>query len=284
MGFLDHSRVTIACYSAIALLAIHSTVVNVMDTLNTAGSYYMPEYFDPHSFRVPHKPLMQKKSQHQVMQTKSCSTHISTFNEVWGDYYNEDHSNLAAVFTPYHITPGGGEKYLLSIVQAMQYAGYIVVVYVYPGNACRCSIHHSHSACMNETQCPLLPAFRPPNTGLTYHSHNFPCNEVEIFPLNTPFRTCCRDKNMLMETAIALRVNLNPDMLRHEIWRKDVPRPKIFFSLGNEKAPQTPNIGTLGFYMCQFPFDLERPMSEAEYSKLGTYDYVFLNSRFSFKW
>lgn len=41
-----------------------------------------------------------------------------------------------AVFTPYHITPGGGEKYLLSSVAVLQGMGLFVTVYTRPENLC----------------------------------------------------------------------------------------------------------------------------------------------------
>jgi hypothetical protein len=44
---------------------------------------------------------------------------------------------MAAVFTPYHITPGGGEKYLLSTVQAMQSMGFSVDILIRPDNLCQ---------------------------------------------------------------------------------------------------------------------------------------------------
>lgn len=36
--------------------------------------------------------------------------------------------------------------------------------------------------------------------------------------------------------------------------------------------------------MCQFPFDLDSPMTDENMAAWGSFDYVFLNSRFSFKW
>ena len=43
----------------------------------------------------------------------------------------------SAVVTPYNLIPGGGEKYLLSIVRAMQKMGEFVDIYVLPDNVCR---------------------------------------------------------------------------------------------------------------------------------------------------
>ena len=37
---------------------------------------------------------------------------------------------------------------------------------------------------------------------------------------------------------------------------------RMFALLGNEKIPQVHNIGMMGVYMNQFPFDLDRPVTE----------------------
>jgi len=49
----------------------------------------------------------------------------------------------AALFSPYHITPGGGEKYLLESARAFQVMGYAVDLFTEPYNVC------------NTTQCIL---------------------------------------------------------------------------------------------------------------------------------
>ena len=36
----------------------------------------------------------------------------------------------------------------------------------------------------------------------------------------------------------------------------------MFALLGNEKIPQVHNIGMMGVYMNQFPFDLDRPVTK----------------------
>jgi glycosyltransferase involved in cell wall biosynthesis len=157
----------------------------------------------------------------------SCKTALSSCSNIWEGYARP--GSNAAVFTPYHITPGGGEKYLLSIVQAMQSEGMHVTVYVNEDNA-------------------------------------------------------CANKSMLIETATALRVSLKPEKLDLKFWNDRVSSPTVFFVLGNGKDPSVENIGQLGFYMCQFPFDLDSPLDDASLYRLGTFDYVLLNSWFSFKW
>lgn len=58
----------------------------------------------------------------------------------------------------------------------------------------------------------------------------------------------------------------------------------LFFLLGNEKYPTVEGIGLVNFYMCQFPFDLNRTVSTGYRTALASYDYVLLNSRFSYHW
>lgn len=166
---------------------------------------------------VPHKELPRCKR-------------VPSFHEVWHGYQASQGEAEAAVYTPFHITPGGGEKYLLSVVQALQYAGYTVTVYTGRFNS-------------------------------------------------------CRTKEDLLATAAALKVSLIPEALSYKWWRNDVPRVRVFFALGNDKFPDVPNIGLLGFFMCQFPFDLAAPPRSMEHlMALRSYDHVLVNSRFSFMW
>ena len=56
----------------------------------------------------------------------------------------------------------------------------------------------------------------------------------------------------------------------------------VFFLMGNEKAPLLRGIGAVNFYMCQFPFDLSAPLLPARVRTLASYDYVVVNSRFTY--
>mmetsp|Transcript_63203 Transcript_63203/g.105161 ORF Transcript_63203/g.105161 Transcript_63203/m.105161 type:complete len:1055 (+) Transcript_63203:132-3296(+) len=57
----------------------------------------------------------------------------------------------------------------------------------------------------------------------------------------------------------------------------------FFFFLGNEKAPQVRPIARFNMYMCQFPFDLLRPLTQAELTSFIGYDFILLNSKYSLK-
>eukprot|EP00955_Chlamydomonas_euryale_P082723 363760-Chlamydomonas_euryale.AAC.7 len=181
----------------------------------------VPGSLQPHE--VEHVDLLHS----QLRQPPSPLTTLS--DEVWREYDGSSGAGHAAVFTPYHITPGGGEKYLLSAVEAMQSMGYFVTIYVRPFNRC----------------------------------------------------SSVAD---LMQTASFLRVTLDQSKVSLQIWTDDVPRVHVFFVLGNEKHPQVAPIGVVNMFMCQFPFDLDRYIEQDMSENLGGFNFVLLNSFFSFSW
>ncbi|KAG1660007.1 hypothetical protein FOA52_009827 [Chlamydomonas sp. UWO 241] len=154
----------------------------------------------------------------------------------WQEFHDAENRN-ASVYTPYHLTPGGGEKYLLSVVEVLQKSGHFVTLFLQENNI-------------------------------------------------------VQSVDQIMATASHLRVELDPAMLAIATWPMeeddwDVARanpPRVFFALGNEKYPQAEGFGQLNFYMCQFPFDLDQPGSKGDIQRLATYNYVLLNSQFTFKW
>lgn len=120
---------TAVAHAVLLLFALHQCLSTFVDTVRLSKSVTMPPIH-----RI-HKPQRAPEPVEEESVPVPCDT-IPTFQQVW-DGYVPDHLGMhAAVFTPYHITPGGGEKYLLSIVQALQFAGYSVIVYTYRGNSC----------------------------------------------------------------------------------------------------------------------------------------------------
>eukprot|EP00955_Chlamydomonas_euryale_P004644 49736-Chlamydomonas_euryale.AAC.7 len=88
---------------------------------------------------VPETLQLRKVERVDLLQSRSRqppSSVTTSRGEVWKEYDDSSGAQHAAVFTPYHITPGGGEKYLLSAVEAMQSMGYFVTIYVRPFNRC----------------------------------------------------------------------------------------------------------------------------------------------------
>ncbi|KAI3427093.1 hypothetical protein D9Q98_007032 [Chlorella vulgaris] len=156
----------------------------------------------------------------------------------WDTLPRDPAKTRAAVFTPYNIVFGGGERYLLSVVAVMQSMGYTVDI-------------------------------------LMFH------------------RNVCQTKEQLLKVANGLRVALDPELLElHFVTAKgiwlQVPREdpgySLFLSLGNDKLPTFAGLGHVNFYMCQFPFDLERPPRPGTTKAFSTYDYVLLNSEYTDRW
>ncbi len=55
---------------------------------------------------------------------------IRLSSDLFDSFEHSSDNREAAIYTPYHLTPGGGEKYLLTTVQSLQMSGYRVVIYV----------------------------------------------------------------------------------------------------------------------------------------------------------
>lgn len=165
-----------------------------------------------------------------VSMRKTCRAYVD-----WETMRRDPDRGMAAVFTPYNILFGGGERYLLTAVAALQAEGYFVDVLVEEGNVCNSTSHVLRVA-----------------EGL----------RVELDPTRVALKTVVKDH-----------------------WKRKLLAPtdlySAFFELGNEKAPLAHGIGFVNFYMCQFPFDLDRAIEDVDVSTLASYDYVLLNSRFS---
>lgn len=156
----------------------------------------------------------------------------------WNAEKKDPSLGMAAVFTPYNIVFGGGERYLLSVVAVMQREGYFVDVLVESQNTC------------NST-------------------------------------------TRLMEVANGLRVAVDSSRVALKIVEKNHQERRlrvrenlysVFVSMGNEKSPLARGVGHVNLYMCQFPFDLDRPIEDVDVESLSSYDSVLVNSRFSAKY
>lgn len=152
----------------------------------------------------------------------------------WVDGENGEKSGIGAIFTPYPLIPGGGERYLLTFAKALQRYGLDVHILVLESN-------------------PVT------TTGALY--------------------TLCKQMGMNLKPMNVHIVHRDLGFIQDKKNEYDV-----FLSLGNEKFPQVAGIGFVNFYMCQFPFDLGRIGQGYETRNLLAYDYVLLNSRFSFSW
>lgn len=99
----------------------------------------------------------------------------------------------------------------------------------------------------------------------------------------------CHELECLRTVANALRAPISFDQLCVVTFENlNDERLRNFyhyhFLLGNEKIPQVRGFGHFNIYMCQFPFDLERTYAPESASLLMSYDLVWLNSEYSWKW
>lgn len=151
------------------------------------------------------------------------------------------HKPHAVMFTPYHLTTGGGEKYLLEFGLSMQNAGYTVELLTVKGNACETM------GCVAD----LVNMLRVP---------------ISLSPDVFSFQLLTYDEIIFLHTN---KIETHAD---------------VYFELGNSKVPQFPNFGKVGIYMCQFPFDLEKPVTQEELDNLATFDKIFVNSVYTRGW
>lgn len=165
------------------------------------------------------------------VQHSPCTLHTID----WKQIENRKFSKKAAVFTPYALVPGGGERYLLTFVTALQELDYNVYVLVDQNN-------------------PVVDSEGLDNLAETM-GISLKKSSIHVHVLDQS------------SDSVALKKYYD-----------------VFFSLGNSKFPQIKGIGSVNFYMCQFPFDLSRPAQNYEIRNLITYDYVLLNSEYSLWW
>lgn len=102
----------------------------------------------------------------------------------------------------------------------------------------------------------------------------------------------CKTIKFLRNTAEFLRIELDYRKLSLKVIKLQSYRITktdhtydIFYMLGNEKFPQAYGIGkSLNIYMCQFPFDLDRPSDEQTLNIISDYDIVLVNSLYTLGW
>lgn len=151
----------------------------------------------------------------------------------------------AAMFTPYHLTPGGGERYILSSALVMQDLGYFVTIMV------------PHDATVR-TISQLKETTKALRISLDYSRLN-----LEVVRVN-------HDNSLS---------HLNG----RRITKFD--QYDVFYLLGNSKLPFIRPVGSkFNIYMCQFPFDYLSPDKESHLDLFSEYDSVLLNSRFTHSW
>lgn len=151
----------------------------------------------------------------------------------------------AGMYTPFHLTPGGGERYFLSSALVMQDLGYSVTILV-PRN--------SIVRTLDEVRA-TAEALR---ISLDY-------SRLSLEMVHNP------DKSgiLLDEKDSALKMDTYD----------------VFYSLGNNKLPDVTPLGKkFNIFMCQFPFNFEEWDEIYSINAFSLYDLILLNSRFTHHW
>lgn len=129
----------------------------------------------------------------------------------------------AVLHSPYPLTPGGGEKYLLTIAKVLHDRGYRVTL------------------ALDEVYSKLRIA-----------------KIARELQLENPICDCMRIDEI-------------------------DAKPEIFIAMGNHVVPDTPAIGKISIFHCQFPF----PASKQQLLRselLNDFDFVLVNSEFTANW
>ena len=143
----------------------------------------------------------------------------------------------AALYTPYDLTPGGGEKVFLTTLVTFQDLGYHTLLFIEKSNA-----------------CPTIECIR--STAEKLRIYDIVWSRVK-----------------LMAGARKIDRLSSP----HEV--------EVYMELGNGRTPRNFGLSKIhNMYVCQFPFDKDRPESLNEWKKLESFDTVVVNSAYTRNW
>lgn len=143
----------------------------------------------------------------------------------------------AALYTPYDLTPGGGEKVLLTMLVTCQDLGYHTLLFIEKSNAC------STIECIRST-----------------------AEKLRIY-----------DVVWKKVTLIAGARTVDRITSPHAV--------DVYVELGNGRIPRNYGLSKkLNLYICQFPFDRDRPEPLKEWKKLEGFDAVVVNSAYTRDW
>lgn len=141
------------------------------------------------------------------------------------------------MYTPYRLSPGGGEKVFLTALSSYQQLGYHILLFLDPAKFCQ------------TIDCIRQAA-----------------------------------EKLLIEDIDWTRVKVILDARRHShisTWYN----VDAYFEIGNTKAPRNFGLGRRhNLYTCQFPFDLDTPLSSESLDILGSYDDVMVYSNYVHFW
>lgn len=196
----------------------------------------------------------------------------------------EGWGNRVGMFTPFGLTPGGGERYFLVTALTFVKLGYEVDFLLYEDAKC------VSKECVQNTLDSLRVPLKFDDIAIRYISAN-----TTIVKITSNDKTL---KRVPMGYYDPKKVNSFPaqgaiyagktGQIGKEFWYKedDYDRYDIYMMMGNTKYPQFQAIGKFNIYMCQFPFDLKPSASQTDYKHglWNTFDKVLVNSKFTWNW
>lgn len=192
--------------------------------------------------------------------------------------------NRVGMFTPFGLTPGGGERYFLATALTFVKLGFEVDFLLYEDAKC------VTKECIQKTLDSLRVPLKFEDIAIRYISAN-----TTIVKITSNDKTL---KRVPMGYYDPKKVNSFPaqgaiyagktGQIGKEFWYKedDFDRYDIYMMMGNTKYPQFQAIGKFNIYMCQFPFDLKPSASQTDYKHglWNTFDKVLVNSKFTWNW
>lgn len=151
----------------------------------------------------------------------------------------------AAIFTPYHLASGGGERYILSSALVLQELGYFVTFMVPPSTA-----------------IPTIEQLKETGEAL---------------------RIALDYSRLSMEVVQVSRGGQLSHFHGNDITKNG--QYDVFYLLGNRKLPNIRPIGAkFNIYMCQFPFNYRSVDKRTDLNIFMEYDDVLVNSRYTHQW
>jgi glycosyltransferase involved in cell wall biosynthesis len=188
------------------------------------------------------------------------------------------------MFTPFGLTPGGGERYFLVTALTFVKLGYEVDILLYEDAKC------VSKECIQNTLNSLRIPLSFDDIAIRYISAN-----ATLMRPTTNNKTL---KRVPMGYYDPKAVNSFPaqgpiyagktGQIGREFWTKEDEHDRydLYMMMGNTKYPQFQAIGKFNIYMCQFPFDLKPSASQTDYKHglWNTFDKVIVNSKFTWNW
>ncbi len=192
--------------------------------------------------------------------------------------------NRVGMFTPFGLTPGGGERYFLVTALTFVKLGFEVDFLLYEDAKC------VSKACIQKTLDSLRVPLKFDDIAIRYISAN-----TTIVKITSNDKTLPR---VPMGYYNPKKINSFPaqgaiyagktGQIGKEFWYREdnFDRYDIYMMMGNTKYPQFQAIGKFNIYMCQFPFDLKPSASQTDYKHglWNTFDKVLVNSKFTLNW